>query len=121
LLLADSSAVPVLPATVTPGICAAVPVPRWTTCTIMSRIAAAVAGFVACLQVRGCSFEITPPPGARTSFTSLGTGTFPLFAIAAATSAICSGVTSIRSWPNASRPGSTWLFAFFGSKRFDPL
>ena len=32
-----SSAVPVLPATVTPGMAAARPVPDWTTATIMSR------------------------------------------------------------------------------------
>ena len=31
----------------------------------------------------------------------------PLFATAAATSAICSGVTSSLSWPNAMRPGSS--------------
>ena len=33
--------------------------------------------------------------------------TTPSFAIVAATIAICSGVTSRRSWPNANRPGST--------------
>ena len=32
----------------------------------------------------------------------------PPFATVAATIAICTGVTSIRSCPNASRPGSTW-------------
>ena len=58
-----------------PGICAAVPVPRWTTCTIMSRIAAAVSGLVACRQVCGCRRATPPPPGERTSLTSRGTGT----------------------------------------------
>ena len=38
------AAVPVLPATVTPGICAAVPVPLWTTDTIIAVIAAAFSG-----------------------------------------------------------------------------
>jgi hypothetical protein len=35
VLVLASSAVPVLPATVTPGIAAAVPVPNWTTATII--------------------------------------------------------------------------------------
>ena len=37
-------AVPVLPATVTPGICAAVPVPDWTTPIIICVISEAVRG-----------------------------------------------------------------------------
>ena len=46
-------------------------------------------------------------PGAMTRSTRYGCITTPPFATAAATIAICSGVTSSRSCPNASRPGST--------------
>src|SRR5262249_42542835 len=49
VLQAPVSAVPVLPATTTPGIWAAVPVPACTTSTIMFLSAPAVAGFVATL------------------------------------------------------------------------
>ena len=40
------SAVPVLPATCTPGICAAVPVPSLTTASIIEVTDAAVEGFI---------------------------------------------------------------------------
>src|SRR5437879_13338920 len=40
------SAVPVLPATCTPGICAEVPVPSLTTASIIDRTAAAVLGLI---------------------------------------------------------------------------
>ena len=38
----------------------------------------------------------------------------PPFATVAATIAICTGVTSSRSCPKASRPGSTWVDGCFG-------
>ena len=47
------------------------------------------------------------PSGAVTLSTTYGLMTTPPFPIVAATIAICSGVTCIRSWPKASRPGST--------------
>ncbi len=54
---------PVLPATTTPGICAAVPVPAWTTSTIMFFSSPAVDGLVACRQTCGWSFATTEPVG----------------------------------------------------------
>ena len=59
-------AVPVLPATVTPGICAAVPVPCCTTVIIMSRSAAALAGVIAVEYCCGLVSETTDRSAART-------------------------------------------------------
>src|SRR6516162_8285906 len=69
--------------------------------------APAVAGFVATLYTCGLSLLITEPPGEVTCLISVGRMITPLFAIAEATIAICIGVVSIFSWPNARRPGST--------------
>src|SRR5439155_12377722 len=114
------SAVPVLPATWTPEICAAVPVPLWTAPTIICVISCAVCGLIARPSTSGLVREIVPPPCAVILSTTYGRMTRPPFAIAPAIIAICSGLTSIRSCPNASRPGST-LFWSFGSKRCVPL
>src|SRR3954463_7564458 len=70
-----SSAVPVLPATVTPGIAAALPVPYWTTAIIMLRTWAATFALTTRLRVR-----LVP---ARWGFTRT-----PWSAIVAATEAI---------------------------------
>src|SRR5206468_4921050 len=57
------SAVPVLPATRTPGICAAVPVPPVTTACIIWFTASAVLVFIARLYLCGFVRTITVPPG----------------------------------------------------------
>ena len=102
------SAVPVLPATRTPGICAFVPVPPVTTDSIIVVSSLAVWDEIACPSSFGFVVRSTPPPGLRILSTTYGCMTTPPLAIAAPTMAICSGVTWSRSWPNASRPGSTW-------------
>jgi len=56
------------------------------------------------------------PSGASTRSTTNGRMTAPPFAIPATSIAIWSGVTWSRSWPNASRPGSTWNWGWSGSK-----
>jgi len=116
--LAPVSAVPVLPATDTPEIWAAVPVPDSTTSCIIWVSCAAVSGETARESSCGCVREIVEPrsPGATTFSTTYGLMTTPPFAIPAATIAIWIGVTCIRSCPKASRPGSTW-FGSCGRKR----
>ena len=91
------------------------PVPPSTTRTIMAVTAAAVDGLIAVFHSFGSKPWMTFPSGATMRSTSLGSMTTPPFATPAATSAICSGVTTSRSWPNASRPGSTSL-GLAGSK-----
>lgn len=84
-------AVPVFPATVTPGSAAAVPVPCWTTWIIMARIVAAVSweiGEASCSE--GVENEMPFPRIARTMY---GRGTTPPRAMVAATSAMRKGVT----------------------------
>ena len=90
------SAVPVLPATVTPGICACVPVPPSTAATIMSRIAAAV--FALTRPASTCAGAASrrrrrrarrPASRAAASSRCRGSRSPP------ATIAICSGVTSM--------------------------
>ena len=83
------------------------PVPPVTTACIIWFSAAAVSGFIACFQTCGFTLTTVPPPGDVTFLTRCGFMIVPLFATPAATSAICSGVTSSFSCPNASRPGST--------------
>ena len=59
------SAVPVLPATVTPGICAAVPVPPVTTaCIIIASAPAAVCGLIARPSICGVVRVTIEPSGA---------------------------------------------------------
>ena len=112
---------PVLPATWMPGIAAALPVPPSVTATIICVSVAAVSGLDRAAEVRRASSLRTVEPSCATIFcTTYGFGTTPPFAIVEATIAIWSGVTSIRSCPNASRPGSTWCGSF-GSKRCVPL
>jgi hypothetical protein len=113
------SAVPVLPPMRYPGICAAVPVPAWTTLTIMSSICFAWTGPTARLS-RSCRVRATVLPCGETTFsTTHGRITIPALPIPPATIAICSGVTSIRSWPNAIRPASTsWSRAGYQSSWF---
>jgi len=90
----STSAVPVLPATTTPGICASTPVPLLTTSCISSRI------------LRATLTGITR--GKRLGRTSekVGTGRRPTSAIVAATRAICSGEASTCAWPIALSPSS---------------
>src|SRR6266567_403355 len=83
------SAVPVLPATGTPGICAAVPVPPVTTASIMDVSSAAVLGFIATLSFEGDVFVTSEPLGETTLFTTYGLITTPWLATPAATIAIC--------------------------------
>jgi hypothetical protein len=56
---------------------------------------------------RGFFLRIVWPFGVTMRSTTCGSSSWPPFPIAAATIAICSGVTSIRSCPNAIRPAST--------------
>ena len=114
------SAVPVLPATVKPEIWAAVPVPSSTASFIIAPTARAVSGLIARSSTSGFERTSTRPSGATIRSITCGFITTPSFAIVAATIAICSGVTSSRSCPNASRPGSTSVSSA-GSKSFVPL
>ena len=96
-----------MPPTRKPGICAAVPVPAWTARTIMSEMSRALTGPTARLRRSGRVRDSVLPRGERTLSTTHGRITIPALPIPAATIAIWSGVTSIRSWPNAIRPAST--------------
>ena len=60
----------------------------------------------------GRSFTIVLPSGDTMRSTTWGSISRPPTPIAPATIAICSGVTSMRSWPNAMRPASTSESAF---------
>ena len=75
-----SSAVPVLPATVTPLIAAEVPVPSRTTSIISRRTVRATLALVTCAPGGGCASGV-----------NVGLGRRPPSAIVAATIAICSG------------------------------
>src|SRR3954452_18566626 len=97
-----SSAVPVLPATVTPGIAAARPVPYWTTATIMSRTWPA-------------TLALTTRRRTRLVPARCGVMRTPLLAIVAATDAICSGVALSVFWPIAAEPTASASFIFFGT------
>ena len=116
-------AVPVLPATVTPGICAAVPVPSLTTASIILVTAVAVEGFMTTDCTRGATVCTVRPSGLTTRSVRWGTISVPWFATAAATSAICSGVTSSLSWPIPMRPTSTsgLVGASRRAPRYSPL
>src|SRR5450755_1026133 len=87
-----SSAVPVLPATCTPGIAAAVPVPERTTSSIIERTSWAI--FVGRTWLERIGSIVVIRGGTRR----------PSSAIVAATLAICSGVARSRSWPIAAAP-----------------
>ena len=88
------SAVPVLPATGTPGIAALVPVPSLTTPSIAVVSSAAVCASIGWLYWDGSRRLITRPSGSTTRLQICGFIRLPPLATAAATSAICSGVTS---------------------------
>jgi hypothetical protein len=103
------SAVPVLPATRTPAICARVPVPSATAASIISVSAEAEDGSIARRHSRGRVRSIVSPPGFVMRSTRNGRMSEPPFATDAVTMAICSGETSSRSCPKASRPASTSL------------
>ena len=91
-----------MPATTTPGIAAAVPVPSLTTASIIC-----------------CSSEATWGVVTRTnrglaSASSVGIGRRPPSAIVAATSVIVSGVACTRPWPIADGPSSASLSRLLG-------
>ena len=91
----SSSAVPVLPATTTPGICAFTPVPPRTTPTIRRRTVRAVFGSTTRLVGAACG---------EAGSASVSFGERPSSAIVAATFAICSAVAWTRPWPIADEP-----------------
>jgi hypothetical protein len=108
------SAVPVLPARRTPEIRRFVAVPPVTTDSIIDVSSSAVRGEITRRTLCGRTRRTTEPSGASTVSMRCGCMSTPPFATVAATIAICTGVTSIRSCPNASRPGSTWKAGRFG-------
>ena len=87
-----SSAVPVLPATTTPGICAEVPVPYCTTATII------------CWTSWATLALVTRTKRGRWWASRVGIGRRPPIAIVAATSVISSGVACTRPCPIAEEP-----------------
>ena len=100
VLAVFSSAVPVLPATVTPGIAAAVPVPSRTTPIIRRRTVWATDGCSSqrCRRRRaGAAAEV-----------KVGWGRRPPSAIVAATVAISSALACTSPWPIAVEPTSSW-------------
>ena len=88
----SSSAVPVLPATVTPGIWAAVPVPNATTAIII------------CCTSRATWRLVTRTNRGRWCASRVGIGSRPLIAIVAATSVISSALACTFPWPIAEDP-----------------
>src|SRR5947199_9816692 len=111
------SAVPVLPATGIPEVCADVPVPPVTTACIIELSWAATCGRITRASLCGFVSTIVFPPGAITRCTRYGRISRPWFATVEATIAICSGVTCSRSCQNASRPGRTGVAGFLGTER----
>ena len=108
------SAVPVFPATCMPGICAAVPVPPCTTSSIIRVSSSAVWRLIGRPRASGFRCVTVCPPGDKIRSISCGRISTPWLATAAVIIAICNGVTWSRSWPKASRPGSTCVAGFFG-------
>ena len=102
--LGRSSAVPVLPATSTPGIAAAVPVPERTTPSIISRTCAATRALTT-RRRRTLSLR-----------TIRGRARRPRSAIVAPAAAICSGVARSRSWPMALAPTARLSFSSRGRR-----
>ena len=90
--VSTSSAVPVLPATVTPGIAASTPVPNCTTATIICCTSPATCRLVTCTKWgRWCACTV-------------GIGRRPPIAIVAATSVISSALACTLPWPIADEP-----------------
>src|SRR5215207_4764350 len=108
--LAPTSAVPVLPATRMPASAAAVPVPSSTTRLIIAVSCSAVSGFMTSAWRSGSMRSFTRPSLRTTRSVRRGFIRRPLFAMAAATSAICIGVVSSAPsappCPIATRPTS---------------
>ena len=106
----STSAVPVLPATSIPSRAAAVPVPSFTTLFIIPASCSAVSRFITWLCSTGCSRSSTRPSLATTRSVRRGRISSPPLPTAAATSAICSGLTRIEPssppCPIATRPMS---------------
>ena len=97
-----SSAVPVLPATSTPGMRAAVPVPPRTTPIIIARTWRATRARTARWRITGSLRTIR------------GLARTPRSAIVAPTLAISSGVARSRSWPMAAAPTARLSFSALG-------
>ena len=90
------------------------PVPPVTTASIICVSSSAVCVVIARLYFRGFVRVTIAARGETIRSTTCGCMITPPFATVAATIAICSGVTSIRSWPKASRPGSTCVAGSLG-------
>src|SRR5919198_4181954 len=103
----ETSAVPVLPATLIPDSAPAVPVPSSTTRLIICASRPAALGDITRACCAGSIRSLTRPSLRTMRSVRRGRISLPWFPIAAATSAIWSGVTSRRSWPIATRPMST--------------
>ncbi len=103
---------PVLPATVTPGIAALVPVPALTTPCIAVFSSSAVCLLITVDCSLGSIRLVSRPSGSTTLSQICGFISTPPLATVAATSAIWRGVASSRSWPIATRPMSIGSFAF---------
>src|SRR3981081_1877639 len=105
-LLTPFSAVPVLPAIWTPAPCwlavaNAVPAGFWVTASIICATWLATCAFTAWDSGDGLVLWIVLRSGAWTDCTRYGFISVPWLAIAAASMASCSGVTSSLSWPIA--------------------
>src|SRR5262245_24094780 len=103
-------AVPVLPATSMPGICAFWPVPFSTTSIIMVVSWLATSGEIAGWSGIGFGFAsyTVVRSGPRTSLTRYGCMTTPPFATPAAIIAACSGVIATSNWPIADSAVCGW-------------
>ena len=105
------SAVPVLPATVTPtpDSAARVPVPSRTTSSIIAASSAAFDGLITWPSSSGSPRCTSEPPRSTIRVMRRGAMAVPPLAIAPATIAICTGVTASCSWPIARRAvSSSW-------------
>src|SRR5450759_1168716 len=110
-------AVPVLPPTTTPATCAFVPVPFWTTLTIICCSAWADGAVMACLSSGPCRYS-TRRSALRTSLTRYGVLSTPSLQIAETIIAICKGLAATSYCPialsmvcAASTLVGNWLFA----------
>src|SRR5579884_2254891 len=100
-------AVPVLPATLIPPSCTAVPVPSSTTLVIIWVTAWAVEGFITREYTDGATVLTVTPSELTTREVRCGTIRRPPLATALATMAICSGVTDTPPSPIPIRPMSS--------------
>ena len=99
LRLGSDWAVPVLPPTSTPGICALCPVPSFTTASIICCNSLAFSGVMALDSTCGSWVSICFRSWARTLLTTYGSISTPSLAIAADTIAICSGLAATSYCP----------------------